>query len=102
VRGRFNREIALPVPDASARRQILGLLTSRMRLGQDVDLEELGRVTPGYVGADLDVLAREAGAAAVRRVVAEGALQDGSIVLPPPAIVDIEEVEQDALVERGT
>jgi ribosome biogenesis ATPase len=69
VRGRFSRELSLPVPDASSRTKILGLMTARMKLAIDVDLKELGRLTPGFVGADLKALAREAGMLAVSRIV---------------------------------
>jgi ribosome biogenesis ATPase len=69
VRGRFSRELSLPVPDASSRTKILGLMTARMKLAMDVDLKELGRLTPGFVGADLKALSREAGMLAVSRIV---------------------------------
>lgn len=69
VRGRFSREIALPVPDASARAKILQLHTSQMLVAPDVDFNALGKMTPGFVGADLQALAREAGMTAVCRIV---------------------------------
>jgi ATP-dependent 26S proteasome regulatory subunit len=40
VRGRFSRELSLPVPDAPSRTKILKLMTCRMKLGHDVDLSE--------------------------------------------------------------
>lgn len=40
MRGRFSRELSLPVPDAPSRTKILKLMTSRMKLGHDVDLSE--------------------------------------------------------------
>ena len=39
------------VPDEAARLSILKVLTSRLRLAGDFDMEELARRTPGYVGA---------------------------------------------------
>jgi ribosome biogenesis ATPase len=69
VRGRFSREISLPVPDANARTKILTLMTDRMRLSTDVDLNKLGKITPGFVGADLKSLVREAGMVAVSRII---------------------------------
>ena len=65
--GRFDRELAIGVPDAEGRRQILAIHTRGMPLGADVDLEELARAQHGFVGADLAALVREAALAAVRR-----------------------------------
>eukprot|EP01035_Chromulina_nebulosa_P019028 gene19028-24848_t len=69
VRGRFAREISLPVPDAPSRTKILTLMTSQMRLAEFVDLVEIGKLTPGFVGADLQALVREAGMIAVSRII---------------------------------
>lgn len=41
VRGRFSRELSLPVPDAPSRTKILALMTARMKLALDVDLSKL-------------------------------------------------------------
>jgi ribosome biogenesis ATPase len=71
VRGRFSREIALPVPDATARTDILKLISQKMTLSPDVDLNTLGKSTPGYVGSDLYALCSEAGLEAIRRIVHE-------------------------------
>lgn len=72
VRGRFSREIALPVPDAAARSSILSLLSKPLRKAPSVDLVALGKLTPGFVGADLKALIREAGMLAVSRIVHKG------------------------------
>lgn len=69
VRGRFAREIALPVPDAPARAKILQLHTSKMNLAPTVDFSILGKMTPGFVGSDLQALARESGMIAVCRII---------------------------------
>jgi transitional endoplasmic reticulum ATPase len=66
--GRFDREIVIGVPDESGRREILGIHTRGMPLGEGVDLEELARTTHGFVGADIAALAREAAIEAVRRI----------------------------------
>jgi transitional endoplasmic reticulum ATPase len=65
--GRFDREIAIGVPDRFGRREILAVHTRGMPLGPEVDLDRLAAVTHGFVGADLAALCREAGMAAVRR-----------------------------------
>jgi transitional endoplasmic reticulum ATPase len=67
--GRFDREIAIGVPDRAARRQILGIHSRRMPLAAGVDLEQMADMTHGYVGADLEVLCKEAGMVALRRLV---------------------------------
>ncbi|MEP7007918.1 MAG: AAA family ATPase, partial [Sphingomonas bacterium] len=66
--GRFDREIIVGVPDERGRREILGIHTRGMPLGDRVDLGELARTTYGFVGADLAALAREAAIEAVRKI----------------------------------
>ena len=65
--GRFDREIALAIPTAAARAAILRVVTRRLRLGAAVDVDVLAGRTPGYVGADLEALAKEAAAVAATR-----------------------------------
>ena len=64
--GRFDRVIYVPPPDEEARLEILKVHTRRMPLAEDVDLKEIAKKTEGYTGADLEVLCREAGLAAIR------------------------------------
>ncbi|KAK4876954.1 hypothetical protein RN001_009460 [Aquatica leii] len=66
--GRFDREVCLGIPDLKARVEILKVLTSKLKLGEGFDFETIGKYTPGFVGADLMALAREAAMAAVNRV----------------------------------
>ena len=66
--GRFDREIMLGVPDEGARLRILQRVTERVRLDGVLDLRTIARNTPGYVGADLMALAKEAAAVALARV----------------------------------
>ena len=77
--GRFDREIIVGVPDESGRREILAIHTRGMPLGEGVDLPELARKTYGFVGADLAALTREAAIEAVRRIMPELNLEDGTI-----------------------
>jgi len=65
--GRFDREIAFPVPDRRARREILQVHTRNMPLAEDVNLDELAEMTHGFTGADLAALCREAAMRALRR-----------------------------------
>ncbi|KAJ1725307.1 Ribosome biogenesis ATPase rix7 [Coemansia erecta] len=66
--GRFDREIAMSVPDEDAREQILRVLCEKLLLSGDFDIRELAKRTPGYVGADLTALTTAAGMIAVKRI----------------------------------
>ena len=65
--GRFDREIAIPVPDKTARKEILQVHTRNMPLADDVNLDEVAELTHGFTGADLAALCREAAMTALRR-----------------------------------
>ena len=66
--GRFDREICLGVPDDAGRAAILRVVTRKMNLPADFDYFAIARMTPGYVGADLAALAKEAAILCVNRV----------------------------------
>ncbi|GMG18180.1 unnamed protein product [Phytophthora fragariaefolia] len=66
--GRFDREICLGIPDEEAREKILRVLARKMTLEGDFDFAALARRTPGYVGADLVSLTKEAAVGAVNRI----------------------------------
>ena len=90
--GRFDREIIIGVPDEQGRREILGIHTRGMPLGQGVDLKELARSTHGFVGADLAALAREAAIEAVRRIMPKLDLDAREI---PAEVLENLQVEKD-------
>ncbi|CAI9279351.1 unnamed protein product [Lactuca saligna] len=73
--GRFDREIALGVPDEKGRFQILKVLTRELRVSGDLDLVKVSRATSGFVGADLEGLVTEAGSLAMARVIDERELE---------------------------
>ena len=64
--GRFDREVVVRVPNRPGRLQILRIHGRGMPLAEDVDLERLAEVTHGFVGADLEVLCKEAGMQALK------------------------------------
>lgn len=66
--GRFDKEICLGIPDESSRERILRVLCRNLKLAENFDYKFLARNTPGYVGADLTSLTREAAMVAVNRV----------------------------------
>jgi transitional endoplasmic reticulum ATPase len=66
--GRFDREIAISIPDQKGRLEILQIHTRGMPLAQDINLERLSQITHGFVGADLEALSREAAMNALRKI----------------------------------
>ncbi|NWS25921.1 NVL protein, partial [Polioptila caerulea] len=66
--GRFDREICLGIPDEGAREKILQTLCRKLKLPESFEFRHLARLTPGYVGADLMALCREAAMGTVSRV----------------------------------
>ena len=66
--GRFDREISVPIPDRKGRFEILQIHTRGMPLAEDVDLKRVADLSHGFVGADLEALAKEAAMACVRDI----------------------------------
>jgi transitional endoplasmic reticulum ATPase len=77
--GRFDREIEIGVPDRNGRLEILQIHTRGMPLAKDVNLDKLADISHGFVGADLQSLAKEAAMRALRRVLPEIDLSSESI-----------------------
>ncbi|KAL7554395.1 hypothetical protein ACHAWF_017842 [Thalassiosira exigua] len=71
--GRFDREILLGAPDEKAREGILRVMTRDMRV-DDLDIKSLARKTPGFVGADVRSLTKEAAVIAINRIFRSGLL----------------------------
>jgi cell division protease FtsH len=64
--GRFDRKITVDLPDYKGRTRILGVHSRGKPLEPDVDLEAIGRRTPGFSGAQLENLMNEAAITAAR------------------------------------
>lgn len=64
---RFDRKILVGAPDVKGREAILRVHARNKPLGPDVDLKEIAKQTPGFVGADLANLLNEAALLAARR-----------------------------------
>ena len=77
--GRFDREISLRVPDVRGRTEILRIHSKDASLANDIDFARLAQLTPGFVGADLEALCREAAMIALRRVLPHIDYQRGYI-----------------------
>ncbi|MFD1420436.1 ATP-dependent zinc metalloprotease FtsH [Lactiplantibacillus songbeiensis] len=65
--GRFDRKILVGRPDIKGREAILKVHAKNKPLASDVDLKEIAKQTPGFVGADLENLLNEAALLAARR-----------------------------------
>ena len=66
--GRFDREIEIGVPDTDGRHEILQIHTRGIPLDDDVDLYKIAQKTHGFVGADVESLAKEAAMLAIREI----------------------------------
>ena len=65
--GRFDRRVTLDNPDIKGRTAILAVHGKGKPLADDVDLERIGKQTPGFSGADLANLVNESALLAARR-----------------------------------
>ncbi|PLX36364.1 MAG: cell division protein FtsH [Hyphomicrobiales bacterium] len=65
--GRFDRQVLVDRPDRTGRRQILNVHIRKIRLGDNVDLDQVAQITAGFTGADLAGLVNEAALLATRR-----------------------------------
>ena len=91
--GRFDREIEIGVPDRDGREEILRIHTRGMPLADEVDLGRYADNTHGFVGADLENVARESAMVALRRLRPELDLDEETI--PADALDEIEVTDRD-------
>ena len=69
--GRFDREIEIGIPDDEGRFDILSIHTRGMPIDEKVDLKQISKTTHGFVGADLEILSKEAAMKSLRRILPE-------------------------------
>ena len=69
--GRLDREIEIGIPDDEGRFDILSIHTRGMPIDEKVDLKQISKTTHGFVGADLEVLSKEAAMKSLRRILPE-------------------------------
>ncbi|MFP3910404.1 MAG: AAA family ATPase, partial [Archaeoglobaceae archaeon] len=91
--GRFDREIEIGVPDNEGRKEIMEIHTRGMPLAEGVDVNKLADSTLGFVGADLESLAKEAAMHALRRVIPEIDIEQEE--LSEEALESLEVTEED-------
>ena len=65
--GRFDRQVLVDRPDKVGRLAILKLHIKKTKIDENLNLEKIAAITPGFTGADLSNLVNEASLAAVRR-----------------------------------
>jgi len=64
--GRFDRVILVDIPDEESRKKIFEVHMKNTPLGKEVNIDELVKLTDGFVGADIESLVREAALNAIR------------------------------------
>ncbi|MFC2176001.1 ATP-dependent zinc metalloprotease FtsH [Bacteroidota bacterium] len=74
--GRFDRQILVDMPDLTERIEIFKVHLKPLQLGKDVDVDFLGKQTPGFSGADIANLCNEAALIAARKDKAKVEKQD--------------------------
>ena len=91
--GRFDREIEIGVPDRDGRKEILQIHTRGMPLAKDVDLDHYANITHGFVGADLEALAKEAAMNALRGILPEIKLEEK--IIPSEVLEKLQVTKED-------
>src|SRR6056297_1312796 len=91
--GRFDREIEIGVPDREGRLEIMQVHTRGMPMADGVDLDEYADNTHGFVGADLENLAKEGAMNALRRIRPEIDLEEEEI--PADVLESLQVTERD-------
>jgi transitional endoplasmic reticulum ATPase len=93
--GRFDREIAIPIPDRYGRLDILEIHSRGMPLSEDVDMGHLAEITHGFVGADLEALCREGAMICLRRLMPD--IDYGLATIPYEQLAQLEVHMEDFL-----
>ena len=79
--GRFDRQVQVNLPTEEGRLEILQIHTRKIPLADDVKLESVAKITPGFSGADLANIANEASLLAVRRKETMVAMRDFDLAI---------------------
>ncbi len=74
--GRFDRIIEVPMPNEEGRKQIFMIHTRKMKMADDVDFNELAKLTEGASGADIKAITTEAGMYAIKQERSEVTRED--------------------------
>nr|CAG4707906.1 unnamed protein product [Naegleria fowleri] len=69
LRRRLEKRIHIPLPDLEGRRLIFKLYLDKLILADDVDVEELSKLTEGYSPADIKLICRDAAMMVLRKAI---------------------------------
>jgi katanin p60 ATPase-containing subunit A1 len=72
IRRRLEKRIYIPLPTAVGREQLFKINLRGIRIAEDVNWDELIRITDGYSGADLANVCRDAAMMPLRRKLSQG------------------------------
>ena len=99
--GRFDKEINMSVPSEPVREQILKALTRETCLSKDTNLKFLAKMTPGFVGADLNDLVSTAGATAIKRYLETLKMESNDLALEDDSGATVKVQELRRLVKHA-
>jgi len=91
--GRLDRLIYIMPPDSEARKAIFQI-HMKDKTVKDVDLNELARMTDGYVGADIEAICREASIVALREIIKPGLTREEVKELSKSITIDMGHFDQ--------
>ncbi|NSW99981.1 AAA family ATPase [bacterium] len=72
--GRFDKEITLDPPNLLARKEILEIHSRGMPLDKNVDFDTIASSTSGFVGADLEMVCKDAALISVQKLTEEDSI----------------------------
>jgi len=87
LRRRLEKRIYIPLPEPPGRAQLFEINLKEVKMGEDVDIQELVRRTEGYSGADVTNVCREAAMMGLRKRMAK-ARQEGIPLAKMQALKD--------------
>jgi ribosome biogenesis ATPase len=100
--GRFNKEINLGVPNEASREKILRALTQKLMLPDEFDFLKLAKMTPGFVGADLNDVVSVAGTEAMKRMMTALKQRVVDTPLTPPTASSTDVMEIDSILTAAS
>ena len=74
IRRRLEKRIYIPLPPEEGRKQLFEINLRGIDLGEDVNFDELVKITAGYSGADIANVCRDAAMMPLRKKIAEGGI----------------------------
>ena len=88
-RRRFEKRIYVPPPDFRARKEIFRIHLRDVEVADDVDYDELARLTEGYTGHDIALIVREAVMNPIRELAEKGLLTRKDVKPRPVKMSDL-------------